>query len=372
MKLHRITSLAIAALIGILAFEASPQDETTGVVRRRTGDRPRRGNSDSPAVTERMQNFFGGDDNSLSEGDRQWMRVIYRAIDLDKDENAALYYPEEPVEGQENLFRIIMRLFAAGQLPGYEYLDGREIFTEQYKVKTRDVLDRFHIPYTEGRGSTERNPRFEIDENDVPTNEVLSYYVIERWEFDNRNNRLRPVVEAICPVLHRTGDFGGEPLRYPMFWIKFNDLRPYLATQTIFVDDDNNLPTCTYDDFFTLTMYDGDIYKTRNLKNRSMAQMYPDPDALKHAQDSIQASLDNFENKLWVPSREEMIAAREAREAAALAAADSAAALDPGRVAPEPERSPRRPNKRGKKVREPKRTSAPSGGATRSVRRTRR
>ncbi len=80
-----------------------------------------------------------------------------------------------------------------------EYLDGREIFTEQYQVKARDVLDRFHIPYTEGRGSTERNPRFEIDENDVPTNEVLSYFVIERWEFDTRQNRLRPVVEAICP-----------------------------------------------------------------------------------------------------------------------------------------------------------------------------
>lgn len=369
MKLHRLTGLAAAALIAVTAFEGIAQDENTGVVRRRTGERPGRPGAETPAVTERMQNFFGSDNSSLSDGDRQWLRIIYRSIDLDKDENAALYFPEEPVDGQENLFRIIMRLFAAGQLPAYEYLDGREIFTDQYKVRTRDVLDRFHIPYTEGRGSTERNPRFDIDENDVPTNEVLSYYVIERWEFDNRHNRLRPVVEAICPVMHRTGDFGGEPLRYPMFWIKFNDLRPFLATQTIFVDDDNNLPTCTYDDFFTLTMYDGDIYKTRNLKNRSMAQLYPDPDALKHAQDSIQASLDNFENKLWVPSREEMLAAREAA-----AATPDSSAVDPGTVAPEPERSPRRPNKRGKKVREPRRTTTNNsgGGAVRSVRRTRR
>ena len=62
-------------------------------------------------------------------------------------------------------------------------------------------------------------------------------------------------------------------------------------------------------------MYDGEIYKTRNLKNKSMVQMYSDPDDLKRAQDSIQNRLDNFEKKLWVPSREEVIAAREAREA---------------------------------------------------------
>ena len=70
-------------------------------------------------------------------------------------------------------------------------------------------------------------------------------------------------------------------------------------------------------------MYDGDIYKTRNLKNKSMVQQYPDPDALKRAQDSIQNRLDKFEEKLWVPTREEVIAAREAREALE-AAADTA------------------------------------------------
>ncbi|MDE6134605.1 MAG: gliding motility protein GldN, partial [Muribaculaceae bacterium] len=325
-KFIRISLAAISMLATVMA--SSAQDEASGVVRRRSSDRNAPKQQDGTVVTDRMQNFFSSDNSSISDADRQWMRVIYRAIDLDKDQNAPLYFPEEPVDGQENLFRIIMRLLAAGTVPAYEYLDGREIFTDQYRIKTRDVLDRFYIPYTEAKGSKEKNPKFNIDENDVPTNEVLSYYIVERWEYDTRHNRLRPSVEAICPVLHRSGDFGGDALKYPMFWIRFSDLRPYLAAQTIFVDDDNNLPTCTYDDFFTLTMYDGDIYKTRNLKNRSMAQMYADPDHLKRAQDSIQNRLDNFEKKLWVPDREEVIAAREAREAAAagnVGAADSIA-----------------------------------------------
>ncbi len=314
--MHKILRISLAAIaLLLLGSELCAQEQSQGSVVRRGGRERKTEQQDGSQVTQRMQSFYSDKDESISDADRQWMRVIYRSIDLDKDKNAALYFPEEPIEGQENLFRIIMRLLANNTIPAYEYLDGREIFTDQYRIKTRDVLDRFYIPYTEAKGSTEKNPRFTIDPSDVPTNEVLSYYVVERWEFDTRHNRLRPVVEAICPVLHRSGDFGGDALKYPMFWVKFSDLRPYLAAQAIFVDDDNNLPTCSYDDFFTLNMYDGDIYKTRNLKNKSMVQQYPDPDALKRAQDSIQSRLDNFESKLWVPTREEVIAAREAREA---------------------------------------------------------
>lgn len=375
MKINSIArKITIAGLLVAAASSAIAQDESRGVVRRRDDAARSASQASGPTVTERMQNFYSNAGSTVTDADRQWMRVIYRSIDLDKDANAALYYPEEPVEGQENLFRIILRLVASGQLPAFEYLDGREIFTDQYRINAKDMLGRFYIPFTESRGSTERNPRLQIDENDVPTNEVLSYFVIERWEYDTRSNRLRPVVEAICPVLHRTGDFGGDPLRYPMFWIRFNDLRPYLANQTIFIDDNNNLPTCTYDDFFTLNLYQGDIYKTRNLKNRSLAQMHPDPDNLQHARDSIQSSLDTFEAKLWVPTREEVIAAREAREALA-AGADTTSRVEQPVSGTSNTRANRRSTKRTakKKVKEPKRTStSSSSSATRSVRRTRR
>lgn len=375
MKLYKVLSIVALGLICAVSAMAQNSD---GVVRRRANDRNAPKQQDGTVVTERMQNFFSDTDGSLTDADRQWMRVIYRSLDLDKDKNAALYFPEEPIAGQENLFRIIMRLLASNTIPAYEYLDGREIFTDDYRIKVRDVLERFYIPFTEAKGSNEKNPRFEIDENDVPTNEVLSYYLVERWEFDTRNNRLRPTVEAICPVLHRTGDFGGEALKYPMFWVKFSDIRPYLAAQSIFVDDDNNLPSCTYDDFFTLTMYDGDIYKTRNLKNKSMAQLYSDPDQLKHAQDSIQSSLDKFEEKLWVPSREEVIAAREAREALA-AGNDSTAAVEKATPKTSTTRATRRSTKRtskpaNAKVKESKpkqSSSSASPGAARSVRRRR-
>lgn len=310
------------AITLLIASVAMAQDSSSGsVVRRNRGDRPgAKGGDGTPGVTQRMQAHY--EETPLDESELQWMRVMYRELDLTKDANGALYYPDEPVDGQENLFRIIMGRMADGQLGAYEYLDGREVFTDAYKVKMRDVLDRFHILYTDAKGSTEKNPKFNIEESDVPASEVLTYYIIEKWEFDKRSNRMRTRIEAICPVLHRSGDFGGEAVKYPMFWVKYDELRPFLSTQNIFTDDDNNLATCTYDDFFQLGLYDGDIYKTRNLKNKSLMQMHPDPDELAHARDSIQQRLDSYENKLWVPSLEEL---KERREAAELAAAQAEA-----------------------------------------------
>ena len=333
-----------------------------------------------------METFY--QESETPESDLQWMRVIYRQLDLQKEANAPLYFPEEPTEGEESLFRIILRLLANNQVEAYEYLDGREVFTEQYRIKVKDMLDRFHILYTDAKGSTEKNPKFTIEESDVPANEVLSYYILERWEFDSRHNRTVTKVQAICPVLHRAGDFGGEPIKYPMFWIKLEALRPYLSQQPIFISDDNNLAKYTYDDYFQLNMYDGEIYKTRNLANKSMMQMYPDPDDMKRAQDSIQNRLENFDKKLWVPSREEVIAEREKKEAEeqqkeesiVIASRDEEPAVDDKatevgaqdeqnadeKKAKKNSRSKKKPKKSKVKQTKPKQSSS---GAVRSVRR---
>ncbi len=380
--MNKIKRIAIYSIITLTtAVSVIAQQTTTGVTRRTTGDRTRNAQTGAPGVTPRMQNHYDDAGTSITDADRQWMRVIYRQIDLDNDTNAALYYPEETIDGQENLFRIIMRLLANNQIAAYEYLDGREVFTDQYRIKVKDLLDRFHIIYTDAKGSTEKNPRFVINESDVPTNEVLSYYIIERWEFDTRQNRMKTIVEAICPVLHRSGDFGGEAIKYPMFWLKYSDLRPWLAQQMIFVNDDNNIPTATYDEFFNLTMYKGEIYKTRNLRNRSMAQIYPEPEQLKHAQDSIQNRLETFENKLWVPDREDVINGGKDKKNKELAAGKAEVSTGGSTEAVEQssaddnnkstKRTTKRTTKKTKtqKVKQSKPKSDSSSSATRSVRR---
>ncbi|MBD5249125.1 MAG: gliding motility protein GldN [Barnesiella sp.] len=377
MKLISKYLLSAALVAGsVLPSVAQNDSQSSSVLRKR--DRNERTADKTTGVTQRMQTFY--EEDPTHDADLQWMRVIYRQLDLEDVKNAPLYFPEEPAEGQENLFRIIMRLLANNQVAAYEYLDGREIFNDDYRIKVKDMLDRFHILYTDAKGSTEKNPKFTIEESDVPANEVLSYYILERWEFDTRENKARPVVEAICPVLHRAGDFGGEAVKYPMFWIKLETLRPYLAQQSIFTDDDNNLAKYTYDDFFQMAMYKGDIYKTRNLRNKSLMQLYPDPDDLKRAQDSIQNRLETFNDKLWVPSREEVIAAREKREAEKRGDNVTVASRDDNsettvEAAAETEKPAARRSSRGtkkpKQVKQakPKKSSSSSSNAVRSVRR---
>lgn len=357
-------ALTLTLALGTMApVVAQTQRSTSSAVMRKRDNKE----AAKPSVTDRMKNAAASN-SSDREAERQWMRVIYRQLDLTKPQNAPLYFPEESnAEGDENLFRIIMRLLAANQLPAYEYLDGREIFNDQYRIKVRDMLDRFHILYTDARGSSEKNPKFNIEEADVPSNEVLTYYILERWEFDTRSNKTKTTVEAICPVLHRSGDFGGEAVKYPMFWVRMDDIKPYLLEQQIFIDDDNNLARYTYDDFFAMNMYGGEIYKTRNLQNKSMMQMFPDPDDLKRAQDSIQNRLESYDKKLWVPSREEVIAAREAREAKERGDSISIDSRD-DKPAKKNTRTSRR-NKKPAKVKESKIKQNNSSNAVRSVRR---
>lgn len=324
MKIYRHI-LPLLIIPGLTLAGLAQVESASGVRKRSERDKKNNEAAAGPQITERMQGFY--ETKEPHDADLEYMRQIYRQIDLTKDANTPLYFPEDVIDGQENLFRIILSQVVQGKVPAYEYLDGREIFTDQYKINVPEMLDRFGIYYREeGSG---KNQKYVIEEADVPTGQVLNYYILEKWEFDRRSNQMKTRVEAICPVLNRMSDFGGDT-RYPMFWVKFDALRPYLASQYIFLSDDNNLPTYSLDDYFNLGMYDGEIYKTRNLRNLSLNQMYPDEDDLKRAQDSIDARLHDYGKHLWVPTREEYLAQQE-REAAireALEKGDTAAALN--------------------------------------------
>lgn len=372
--------ILISALVGLATLGAAAQEQSSSTATLTRGPRTRPGQqteAGAPSVSARMQAQSGA---SRPDASLKYMRVIYRELDLqNEDANAPLYFPEDLVDGNENLFRIMFRLLAQNKVPAYEYLDGREDFSENNRAKMADIINRFDILATPAKGFSEKNPVYDIEPVDVPTNEVLAYFIIERWEFDNRTNKMRTTVEAIAPVIVRD-DVSTISGKTPMFWMKMSDLKPYLQAQYIFTDDDNNLASHTYDDFFTLNLYKGNIYKTRNLRNRTLAQMAKeDPDTLKALQDSIQHRLDHYADNLWVPSREELARAREA----AAAAIDSTAEAKAEPVRASRTRSDRastrsrEAKKPAAKVKAPKKqkSSAPaksSSSATRSVRNRRK
>ena len=318
----RSLRLIIALLLVAFALGANAQ-----VTKREAGDSRKKDKKDGASnITTRQQSFY--EVKEPSDADLQWMKVVQREVHIDKGKNAALFYPEMPNEDGESLYFIIMRLLAKGQISAYD--QEAQMFDEAHKINFGEFLDNRYIDYTLAKGSTEKNPIYEFEDADILSNLLKSYYIIEKWEFDTRSNQMKPRVEAICPVMHVEDDWSGETQRRPMFWVKLNDIRPYMAQQYVFTDDDNNLPLYSIDDFFKLNMYTGDIIKTKNLRNLSLKQMFPEPEAYKHAQDSIEQRLRSFNQDLWVPPLEVLQARAEAEEAARAAAEEAEAALEEG------------------------------------------
>ena len=226
--------------------------------------------------------------------DVTWRRDIYREINLTEDANAGLYYPVEPVGSQMNLFTYIFKLVMKRSITAYEYrLDGNEVFDDAAKVNLKSLLDNYHIFYER----TDRGIR--IDDSDIPSREVTAYYVKEASYFDDRNSAFHTKVLALCPILKREDDFGDAATSYPLFWVKYDDLAPFLTKQTIMTSNLNNAATMSMDDYFTKNMYKGKIYKTTNMLGKTLAQYCPTDSAMTKEQKRIEAEITAFEENIW-------------------------------------------------------------------------
>ena len=121
-----------------------------------------------------------------------WRRDIYRELDLNKDANAGLYYPVEPIDKQLNLFTYVFKLALNGYIPVYEYrLDGNEVFTDSAKVSMKTVLDNYHIFYEEKDG------KLRVDNSDIPSPELKMYYLKDSAYFDDANSTIHRKVQSL-------------------------------------------------------------------------------------------------------------------------------------------------------------------------------
>ena len=226
-----------------------------------------------------------------------WRRDIYREIDLNDDANAGLYYPVQPQGKQLNLFSYIFKLAQNGYIPIYEYSianDGNDDFSDAAKVKFKTVLDDKHIFYEEADG------KLKIDNSDIPSAEVTKYYLKESAYYDQANSSFRIKPLALCPIMMREDDFGGEATQYPLFWVKYSDLEPFLSRQTIMTSNVNNAAIMSMDDFFTLNKYKGKIYKTNNMLGKTLAQIAGgDSTKLSEEQKRIEAELQAFKDNIF-------------------------------------------------------------------------
>lgn len=284
-----ISRILVIAAFALVAQTANSQPPA------RKGDNAKRGNkAETAAVVELTDRARSQYPTTQTPQEVDWKREIYRSLDLEKEQNASLYYPVEQTGNKCNLFTFLFNNILKGNITAYKYnLDGIEQFTEENIVEPLDLLENYRIYYEEKDGE------LVVGKSDIPSAEVLSYYIKESHYYDQRTGTYGTQVTAICPVLHRSGDFGSEVTKYPMFWLKYDDISPLLAQQPMMTSSLNNVMSMTMDDFFRKCCYDGEIYKTVNMRNLAISQYCKDSAAVKQEQQKIEQQLQDFHTNLW-------------------------------------------------------------------------
>lgn len=241
--------------------------------------------------------------NDAIPEDVAWKRELYRELDLTQAKNSPLYYPIMPIGNQCNLFTYLFRLMLTDRVSAYEYkITGIESFDAKDKIEPKDFLNRYRISYEE------KNGKIEVADADVPSELVKRYYLKEVSYLDQRTGSMHTKVLAICPIMLEQSEFGvleqGElksdlATPKPLFWMKYDDVAPYLAKLPVMASDLNNVTHMTADDYFNLNRYDGKIYKTTNMQGKVIAEYCKEDSAQVKESKRIEKQITDFENQLW-------------------------------------------------------------------------
>jgi gliding motility associated protien GldN len=313
--------LSTAFLLLALGMSAGAQnpDQRNPRMSRGGGDRQSRNTQAEspnglPELTVRAQ--IMNEQLTREVGNARWMRIIYRELDLTQEKNAPLYYPVQETNGMKNLFTTLFQLVSEGKISVYKYLADGESFEENNLLSFKDMLDNFGIFYEEVPAGGGQPARFVINESDIPSREVQSLLVKEAWYFDQNNSIYDVKTLALCPIAFIFSDIGEQ--RQPMFWAKYEEVRPYVKNNYIMTSNLNNAKTFTIDDYFRRRMFEGEIVKTENLMNLALREYCPTPDSMLAEQQRIELQLKSFNDSLWIPADTTVVLSKkEAKKASA-------------------------------------------------------
>jgi gliding motility associated protien GldN len=301
-------------------------------------------------------------------GNARWIRNMIRELDLTKEKNAPLYYPVQEMNGVKNLFTSMFQLLSEDKIKVYTYLPDYESFDDENILPFKEMLDKFNIFYETLPPAGGRPGGYIVNSSDIPSREVRKMYVKEAWYFDQNNSVFDVKTLAICPIAYFMFDTG-EEFPQPMFWVKYEDVSPYIKNNYVMTSSLNNAKTYTMDDFFRRRMYDGEIIQTENLMNMPLVKLYETDEELAAAQKQIEDELVAFEKALWLPLDSINAAAAadpKAKKATARAAKKTSVRKEkvpnqPKSAAPKAERAASSTSSSS--------SSRSSGGATRTIRR---
>ena len=224
----------------------------------------------------------------------EWRQDIYRELNLTDGRNAGLYSPSSQEDGTVGLFAKILELAIQRQINIYKFeIEGNERMTQRNRTDIKNILSDFHINY-QSKGDT-----LIINKSDIPYAEVTTYYLKEAVYYDVINSTFSTRVMALCPVIVMEDELSEEPVRYPLFWVKYADLEKYLHEIYTIPDYRNIAGRMPMDEYFALNLYSGEIYKTYNAYGNTLGMTLKNDTALQKERQRIEENMKRVRNNTY-------------------------------------------------------------------------
>ncbi|MBQ8100108.1 MAG: gliding motility protein GldN [Paludibacteraceae bacterium] len=254
-----------------------------------------------------------------------WSRVVYRVIDMRYKQNYQLYFPVRYDDPQyRSLFKVIVDGIVDG-MPLYRKAQDNikptfrpEDVIAKSEIPTLFMVDDPTADYSEDtchynvecsdamlihydKANDKMSFHFYPYEGFVKNQ--LKYLIQEIVFFDKHTSRLYSKIIAIAPLQADKIVSDGENVMGALhesllFWIAFDELRPYLAKQYM-IPQANDTRRITFEEFFAKKLYTSYILGDSNMYNRMIPNYAKNETDVKKEQQRIFDELLNFEQDLW-------------------------------------------------------------------------
>ena len=119
-------SIILTVILSFVSLSLFPQQTARERIEQRRLEETKQSSGSSTSQTNHSDIRL----NDIIENAR-WSRIIYRYIDLTNPPNSPLYLPETPVDGKMKLFSTPFISLQNNDIKTYEYLEGRDNFTDK-------------------------------------------------------------------------------------------------------------------------------------------------------------------------------------------------------------------------------------------------
>jgi gliding motility associated protien GldN len=235
----------------------------------------------------------------LREADVMWAKRVWQELDLREKINHPLYYPAQPVRHRMSLMSALWNAAVIeGSLNVYRDEDFKVPLTvDELKMKLT-VNDTITIP-------NPLDPDYDttiIVSKDFDPADVMYYWIVEDWFFDNKRSVLEKRIIGLAPMREKytTDPNTGERIlqgKELLFWVYFPHARNMLVKTEVF-NRWNDTERMTFDDLFFKRIFSGRIIKADNVYDRYISEFKLGLDALLEA-DQLKRQYQEFEMDLW-------------------------------------------------------------------------